>query len=50
MLQRMSLLWTTASDVALQANVGLLVNCGSGLRVLESSKMTLNRHEQPNFV
>jgi len=29
----------TASDVAVQANVGLLVNCGSGLRVLEASKM-----------
>jgi hypothetical protein len=29
----------TASDVAVQGNVGLLVNCGSGLRVLEASKM-----------
>ena len=30
--------WPTASNVAVQANVGLLVNCGSGSRVLEASK------------
>jgi hypothetical protein len=34
-------LWPTASDVAVQANVGLQVNCGSGSRVLETLKMTL---------
>ena len=31
--------WPTASDVAVQANVGLQVNCGSGSRVLETLKM-----------
>jgi hypothetical protein len=40
----------TASDVAVQANVGLQVNCGSVWRMLETLKMTLNRHERPNFV
>jgi hypothetical protein len=35
----------TASDVAVQANVGLLVNRGSGLRVLEASKMTSRAEE-----
>jgi len=36
--------WPAASDVAVQANVGLLVNCGSGSRVLEASKVTRRRH------
>jgi hypothetical protein len=31
--------WPTASDVAVQANVGLQVNCGSGSLVLETLKM-----------
>jgi len=35
----------TASDVAVQGNVGLLVNCASGLRLLEASKTTRSRHE-----
>jgi hypothetical protein len=32
--------WPTTSDVAVQANVGLQVKCGSGSRVLERLKMT----------
>ena len=36
--------WPAASDVAVQANVGLLVNCGSGSRVLEASKVTRRPH------
>jgi hypothetical protein len=36
----MSAIGPTASDVAVQANVGLQVICGSGSRVLETLKMT----------
>jgi hypothetical protein len=36
--------WPAASNVVVQANVGLLVNCGSGSRVLEASKVTRRRH------
>ena len=33
--------WPATSDVAVQENGDLLVNCGTGLRVLETSKMML---------
>jgi hypothetical protein len=42
-------LWPTASDIAVQANVGFQVNCGSRWRVLERSKMTPNRHQRSKF-
>jgi len=37
----------TASDVAVQANVGLQVNCESVWRMLETLKMTHTRHRTP---
>jgi len=40
----------TASDAAVQANVGFLGNRGSGLRVLEAWKMTRSRHGRMDAV
>jgi hypothetical protein len=42
--------WPTASDIAVQANVGVQVNCGSRRRVLERSKMSHNRPQFPRLL
>ena len=42
--------WPTASDIAVQANVGVQVNCGSRWRVLERSKMSHNRPQFPRLL
>ena len=39
------MLWPTASDIAVQANVSFQVNCGSRWHALERPKMTLFGHE-----
>jgi len=39
--------WPVATDIAAQADVGFWGNCGSGRRLLETSKMTHLRHWQP---